>query len=368
MSRLNMVIADSDMAYTERLSAWFMSNYPNRLNLEIYTQKELLLDCLTNNEIYPDIILISSKLMPSDKSSLSCETVIILCDSSTPNEFEQCYCINKYQPADKLFNQIIDYYYEMREDAVHIIRGNSKTRIINIFSPQGNSGKTTISAIFARELARLGFKTLYISFRSINCTNILPLTENTQNNFSKLIYYIKQNSSNLSIKISTLVSYDQETSLSYLLTPDSCLELDELNPQDISKLLLEITASGIYDYIVTITDTSLTHKTLTLMECANVVLIPAIASRHLLGRLNFLEKEIKKIRLTYHPEISDNFLILLNKSFEDVDTTIYPYPVLACLPNLEKIEMEKHIVTSKLEGYIKPVVTKLISLMDAGDL
>lgn len=366
MSRLNMVIADSDIAYVERLSAWFVNSYPNKLNLEIYTQKELILEYLADTEIKSDILLISPGLIPADKSSLGSRVVIIMSDSNTSRESDHYHCINKYQPADKLFNQIIEYYYEMQEDAAPILQGSSKTKVINIFSPQGNSGKTTISAILARGLARLGFKTLYISFRSINHLSLLPLTEIAQNNFSKLIYYIKQKSGSLAVKINTLTSLDQETSLEYLLTPDSSLELDELCPQDISKLFSEITSSGIYDYIVTVSDTSLSLKNLSLMECSDTVLIPITESRDLLHKINFLDKEIRKFSSIYKPGVSSKFLILLNKSYGELQDTTYPYPILASLPDIEKSEKEKYIIIKQLESYMKPVITKLINLMNSG--
>lgn len=365
-----MVIADIDGYYACSLAKWITDNHSALISLEVYTKQDSVLEFLQSEGRKPDILLVSQDFLEVCREEPCAKTTIILCPKGSMDKYPQYYCINKYQPADVLFNQIIDYYSETCNDGGHLAKGSSKTKVVNIFAPQGASGKTTISLLLAHQLALLGHKTLYISFRSLNNTVLSfmqgTLAENLHNSFSRLVYYVKQNKSNLAFKINSLIAKDRETSLCFLVPSHCSLELDELTGSELASIISEIKATGNFEYIITVSDSSITQKSLSLLESADIVLMPVKPDLHSIDRIAFFDRELKKIESAHKIEVRSKIFIMLNNCSQNSGNTDYPYPVLDSIPYLGNIEGAKYLFDKKVCNIMKPVANKLIEQLGTG--
>lgn len=363
LSRFNMVIADIDGFYVDSLSKWIYYNYSYKFNLTVFTKRDNLECFINENKDKIDILLVNPILLSDRTYEIPAGITIFLCDNRSISKYPDAKCINKYQTGEQLLYDITVHYSQKYPDGKFLFKGNLKTKIITVFSPQGGSGKTVFSLSLGHQLALMGFKVLYVSMKNLDFSSYYLNIQDNIDSFSTLIFHLKQNKKNLYNKINKAVSYNRKLNLHYIAPPHCSLELDELLEEDIYTLFLEIKSLSKFDFIVVCTDTALNLKNLTVMDCSDQILILLKHDINSNYKLKTFSSELFKIENSRSMNISEKFSIVLNMQNDKLPEISTDLKIITNIPLISDtctdIEKKKSSNICQLDLYTRKVAKTL---------
>jgi hypothetical protein len=118
MTRLRLIIADTDETYVESLVGYFMLNYSQKFQVSSFTNKEYLIEYLSDENNKIDILLIESNLFSNEIPKENIATIIQLIEERTGSESNGCSTICKYQQGDKIVSDIFNIYAQKENEEV----------------------------------------------------------------------------------------------------------------------------------------------------------------------------------------------------------------------------------------------------------
>lgn len=312
MARLNLVIADMDEAYTESIVNYLMSSHSQRFQVSSFTQKELLYDFLIRENKKTDILLICpefySDSLPKDRVT----SIIFLSSGRLSEEVPDCGCVNKYQHGEKLISDVINIFSEKCKSISLNNTGSKATKVAAVYSPVGGSGKTTLSTCMAKQCAKQGLQVFYLNFESIQSTSFFMDSRGDQG-LSGILFFLKENNKNLQLKIEGTRLADSGSNVHYFLPPDSMFELEEIEPDEIKRLINELKAMGQYDIIFIDMSSALNSRNLAVMEACDEIFLVFPQDAVSCAKAEIFEKELDILKKRKNLDISDKITIVLNK-------------------------------------------------------
>lgn len=319
MAKIKMVIADTDEDYIEGLYNFITCNYFGRFQLSSYTRESYLLEFLDNNTDKIDILLISPELYSDQLQRYHIKTVIILSSGKLASGIENFECINKYQHAGKLINQILNIYAEQNHSEVSVNAGSKKTKVVGFYSPVGGSGKTTVSIVSSIISTQMGRSAFYLNFEDFHSTPLLLNCENHLN-LSNILYYLKEKNKNIMLKMEACRCIDDVTGIHYFMPPESIIEMDEMLPEELQQLIIHLKNMSYYDVVFVDMSSSFNRKNVKLMESCDEVIIVLTQDSTTEVKVNSFIKELDILSSKNGSNLLDKLTFVLNKSSIHVPT------------------------------------------------
>ena len=106
MSQIRLVIADKDALYLEKLSAYLQKNKAYGFYLELYTDKNKLVEWLSSGK-RTDLLVISASLYNELAEKPVNKNILLLRDCAESLAPQNINSINKYRPADYILKEIL---------------------------------------------------------------------------------------------------------------------------------------------------------------------------------------------------------------------------------------------------------------------
>ncbi len=343
MDRFRLVVADGDQCYLKALNTYFLSQRLNSIEIIAISEYERLVKQLQMTEESIDLLLINKELLlPELNVSKAAVVVQLLEDRGATEGKPPQEGIYKYQPMDRLVNQILQLLSEKKPDKNLLLhKKEDAPKILLFYSPSGGIGLTAACIAAARATASLGGKVLYLNLENIPSHSLLLKPHDTLN-ASKLYYAIKKRSNNMILKLEANVLLDAASGLQYLAPPDSLLESEELMVEDLQLLLRLLRDSRIYDYIFIDSSPQFNTRTKFLMEeCDSMVLMSEASTIGSL-KLSMLERELMRNKLD--AKIADK-LVLLVKAYSEGEE--------AKTPRLSINAVAKYMLPAMTDIYVK---------------
>ncbi|MGE5473675.1 MAG: AAA family ATPase [Ignavibacteriales bacterium] len=248
MAIFNVVIADSDEDFVEAFERFLGIYYHERFQAVCITSAKYLNDYIRNTSKKIDILLTTPEFFPTYRGE-NINTVIFMTDGRITSELEKYPAIEKYQSAQRIVKTIIDIYAENNPNEVHSCFRDKKTKVVGVFSPNGGAGKTTISIAMSKRLVQRGTNVFYLNLEDISSSPLF-FDCNLENNLSHVLFFLKERSKNLSLKIEAASHEDLNSGIHYFAPPDSALEINEINGEDIKELINQLKSLNRYDSII----------------------------------------------------------------------------------------------------------------------
>ncbi|GMQ57659.1 hypothetical protein AN1V17_20540 [Vallitalea sediminicola] len=309
MIRLNVIIVDKDKGYLNAISRFLSSWNETEYNVISFTEKELLIKYLETKKA--DILLISPKLMTEEIDLTNVQMTIINTPDRVPENLLTYPYINKYQPGDIIARELISIFSKYSNDEIIVKNNNNvEAKVIGIYSPVGGSGKTTVSVGLSKEYALKGIKTLFISLEEMASYSAILDCNNT-NNFSDLLYYIKQKNKNLIMKIEGLKNTDVNSGMDYFSPPYCYKDIHEVSAKEWIDLIEYIKNNSNYARIVIDFDSNINDKNLEILRICDEVLLLTNMFEMALTKMNYLYSSIEKIGIE---DINNNVKIIINNT------------------------------------------------------
>lgn len=312
MGRLNLVICDIDEAYTESIVNFLMTNHSQRFQVSSFTKKNLLEGFLNQNSKKIDVLLICPEFYGDDLSKNNITSIVLLASGNMVENIPDVGVIKKYQHGDKLVGDLINIISDKSEVISLNSVGTKKTKVVAVYSPIGGVGKTTISMCLSKQCAKVGLQVFYLNIEALQSTSFFFNCKGEQN-ISSILFYIKEKSKNLQLKIEGSRHIDSDTNVHYFCPPDSMFDIQEVESDEIKKLVSELKDMAQYDIVFVDMSSELNNRNLALLEVCDEIIL-AFPQDAVSGvKAELFEKELEIIRDRKKIDVSDKITIVLNK-------------------------------------------------------
>ncbi len=246
--KIKVALLEKDEAYLKKFAAVFNKKYIEKIQLYFATDSGLIEDILGKNKI--DVLLANEEFeIDLKKLPKRCGFAYILDNNLLSQNAEGIRLIGKYQKVEMIYKEILNIYAEKATLISGIQQdGDLKTNIVFVTSPAGGVGKTTMAYICARNFARTGKKVLYIDLDIWgDCS--LCFSDVGQMDFSEVVYALKSQKSNISLKMESAVKKDASGVYFYSPTK-TALDMTEVLLDDVRAMFKILISEGKYDYII----------------------------------------------------------------------------------------------------------------------
>jgi MinD-like ATPase involved in chromosome partitioning or flagellar assembly len=139
-----------------------------------------------------------------------------------------------------------------------------------------------------------GSPVFYLNLEDFHSTPLL--LKCTGKGLSNVLYYLKENSRSLSLKLEGIKSVDPLYNIHFFSPPDNAAEMDEIQPGEASSLLKHFRDEGLYELVVIDMSCSLSRRNIALLDaCDRILLVtgqdhmPRHKTRILLSDLRLLD-------------------------------------------------------------------------------
>ncbi len=313
MSKLNLVIADSDEEYLNGVVTFLSEKYLTRFKILSFSQKESLMNFISTHTEKLDILLISSELYFEEISDLDIALVGILSTGRLSREYNGCEIVLKYQLGENLVKNILNLYSDKTNEII-ITKGQNETKVVAVYSSSGGSGKTTISYGCSVKSVHHGRKAFYLNLEESASTPLL-FGMSSQYNLSHVLYYLKSKNKSLSLKIEGIKVIDQETGVHYFNPPVNHLELLEIEPSEYFDLISHMKDMNQYEAIFVDMPCFIEKRMMAVLDASDTifyVLNPNQLSKFKL--YNFLS-ELDILDKAYKQKLLSKTVFILNRAF-----------------------------------------------------
>lgn len=237
----------------------------------------------------------------------------------------------KYQSAEQIRKQLLDYYTDIAGSDASASSGRHSTKVIGIFSPVARSIQTSFSLLMGQFLAK-NSKVLYLNLEPFSGLSKL-MSDSNNRDLTDLVYYLDGNEERLVYKLESMVG--NVNGLDYVSPAFSFLDLGQISEENWIRLIETLKNMGSYDHIILDLSEMVQGLLNVLRKCD---MIYTIADR-------------EGFALTRLEQYED---LLHSLEYDDVKerTKKYDLPVFKKLPSsLEELPY------SDLAGYVKNVIS-----------
>lgn len=197
MNKGILAVYDAEYDFASRLVNYLSSRQDNVFKMYAFTDYNALREFADKHSV--DVLLISESLMEERIKEIGVKLVLVLSETDKFKEIDGYKTIEKYQPADGVFREVMEYAAESRSISGTIGTMLSDTKIIGVYSPVRRCFKTTFALTLGHILSRTK-RVLYINFEEYSGLRKI-LREDYIGDISDLIYFYMQNKSVLQNKL-----------------------------------------------------------------------------------------------------------------------------------------------------------------------
>lgn len=287
MAKPRVIIADEDVNYIIPLQFKFVTDFFDKIELEIISEKSYFEEFFSRPQ-NAAILIVSDELYASSLQRHNISNVFVMMEQLEEGDTGELNVnrLFKYTSIKEIFNEIIG----KSAGALNVVDIEKKeTQIVLVTSAAGGVGKTTIAMGIAASLAKNYKRVLYINAARLQVyqhmlDNYSPITASDV--YTKLAVAADDIYSEIKHVIRKEV-------FSYLPPFKASLMSLGLNYSVYEKIIISAKNSGDYDFIVVDAETTFDEKKATLINYADKVvivmkqtLVSVIATNMLVSNIN----------------------------------------------------------------------------------
>lgn len=363
MAKLNLVIADIDERYVRRLSEYININHSLVFMVSCFTKVDSLAKYLEQQPSI-DVLIISSDFYDISVVYSHTKLKVVLSTGVLNREFPGFQVVSKYNTGEKLLGEVVHLYSKLNPLETRISTYSKNTELIGVYSPAGGTGKTTIAAALSMQCIEQGMEAFYLNLESIQSTEVFFDSNNTRN-LSYVFYYLKENIGNLSFKMNGIKNIDD--GVQYFNSPESPMEYEEINSEELEQLMEGIKEMRCYDYVFIDMSSTFDLKNYKIMDLCDYIVLVTLNEPIALYKSRVMFKELVKLNGADKDSILDKFIITINKhkgrNVEGSEGFIEGYPVTVMFPEFSRtLIKENGRVAIEDDGFRKEI-NNLISII-----
>ncbi|HEY9062465.1 MAG TPA: AAA family ATPase [Pseudobacteroides sp.] len=317
MTKLNLVIADSDEEYLNGVVGYLTEKYLERFKILSFSDKQSLSSFINNCSDKPDILLVSPELYFEDIVKTGITLVGILSSGRLQTDYKGFEIVYKYQLGENLVKNIINLYSD-RSSEIIIPNARREAKVFAVYSPNGGSGKTTVSYGCSVKSVQHGKKVFYMNLEESPSTPLF-FDVKGQYNLSHVFYYLKSKNKSLSLKIEGIRAVDQETGVHYFNPPVNNLELLDIEPSEYINLISHMKEMNQYEVIYIDMPCFLEKRMMSVLEAADKILYVLNPNRLSMIKLQNFIRGLDILDKAWKESILFKTEFILNKAYDGDD-------------------------------------------------
>ncbi|MBU5488206.1 AAA family ATPase [Clostridium sp. MSJ-8] len=299
MKELNLVICDTDYIYVKNFIKFLNEYYHNYFHCIGITSKGELQKLIFSGKSI-DILLINEELINCSISEINMlKLVITLNESERINNIED-KIIFKYQSGHAIFNSI-QKIYASTNNGQTFANKQLDTKILSFFSPIGGVGNTTISLMFAINLAKQGKKVLYVNLEYISSLGIYFDVNNNPYSLMDLFYKVSDNVELDKNSLGSFINRNEVTNVYYINPLNSTIDYEEVTIDGVIEIINSIKKYMDFDYVIVDLDVSIKNSLVFLSEYSD----------RAIGLFTLTNSNVYKIQRYLDEVVNDKKVILL---------------------------------------------------------
>lgn len=267
--KIKLAILEKDKSYLNRIVTAFNTKYADKFTIYTFTDSTVALSSINDSRVD---VLIASDVFDIDAESLPMRCgFAYLVDSADVVTFNEQRAICKFQKVDLIYKQILSIYSENAISVSGLNLGDESSQVIVFASPSGGTGSSSVAAACAVYFAGKGKKTLYLCLEKFGSSDAFFSAEG-QFGMSDIIFALKSKKANLSLKFESSVKQDAR-GVYFYSQPKIALDMLELNPEEVLRLVTELKLTGGYDYIILDMDFSMDKSTMKIYQQSHALVM-----------------------------------------------------------------------------------------------
>ena len=328
INKIELYLADEDTLYLERLSMYLLSKR-NMFQLHTFSDCKKLECAIEESKTRIDILAVSEQFQNKVAERIAAKVKVLLCDQLDTGVENGWLHINKFQKTDHLVAQLLQAYEKETGQLKMHIQGKGSCQIWGVYSPIGGSGKTAVSLLLSRAAIKAGFKVFYCNMEHI-CS--FQRKGGQGSSLSNVLLALQTKGSNLELQININSVIDDRSGISMFAGPESTLEWNEVNAEDVRRLLSALSNTGIADIIVLDFDSELNADKVTYLQCCDHILMAVQKGDAAEKKLQVFRRELE-LRAAEFSAMSERIRYVENKAQQVTDAGI---PFDAVFASLEQ--------------------------------
>ncbi|BCN32939.1 P-loop NTPase family protein [Anaeromicropila herbilytica] len=245
MKSASLILFDYDIDYVNNFLDYFRKARLSLYEVMGFSKEEHLKHYLENQKV--DILLSSGDLSISEYTKENNMLVLLLTEETLQRNDMENECIFKYQSVEIIMKKVTEEYIKTisASDVQKVKSTQNGAKIISFYSPYRDLDTSYLSFALSMALAK-NKQVLYIDFSLFEA--MLLLTDATSNSLSELLYYLKQESSNLIVKLNAVTI--PLVGIHCLAGVEHEFDLYQISKTDIQRLLHTIRYNENYDVLI----------------------------------------------------------------------------------------------------------------------
>lgn len=330
MSQIRLVLADSDLLFLEKLSAYIQKNNNRKFLLDLFSIPAKLEEWI-EKEGKADLIVVSSSFYISMAKKPSTANIVILADCPQSLLPEGLNTINKYMPGDAILKEILSCCAESIPGSSN--NGKEKGKISLILYSDGSDVLNPIAQSIAYIKAKEGKNVFYLSLDDISNTDMY-FTGNNSKGLCEMLYYVKSKKDNLTLRAEACTSRDIRYGVEFMKGHKNTQDIEKMNQSECESLIQAIKNRSCYDEVIISRAFREDLLLPILLKKADNIYISALNYYTSLGRLEQTERILSDIQERDAMQITSTAALIISQVSKDqsapplgINTVKY-----ACLP------------------------------------
>lgn len=283
MNKGVMAVYDIESDFAYQFVNYMTQKQETDIKMYAFTDYSALKEFSLSNNI--DILLIAEGVLKDRIEELNADMVIVL---SEGGEFSEFKAVDKYQNADSVFREVMEYVEEETRTVNSETTCLANKKVIGVYSPVRRCLKTTFSLALSDILAEKG-KTLYINFEEYSGLRKV-LKADYIGDLSDLMYFYIQNQDEFVNKVTKIKqSFSRFDYIPPMMFSEELRNIDVDEWKMMIRLLVE---SSRYNYFVLDLSEMITNIS-DILEICDEIYMPILNDFISLAKVNEFEQVLK---------------------------------------------------------------------------
>ena len=359
MSKLNLVFFDCDKEYVEAISNLFNRKYYKYFKISSISNYDQFNELVAAAQKI-DILVVNESYINKIRNMKFVKTILYLTEDRKSQNIDEGI-IYKYQSGQSIFNSIKRIYKQTNKN-FDFDDEYDEAYLINVFSPVGGIGKTSVALSLVDKMISYGKKVLYMNLEETSSMGVFFEIDNNKKNISDLLYNIDSSEENIKNIVISMIN-KSDKGIWYINPHNSILDLEEVSNTDFIKAINYLKRYCECDYIVIDLGSVLNSIYGTLINISDKTLVLMQQNNIAIEKVSLFLKQVDnkdKIRLIFN-KYSKNKKIQLSDEILKVKNSILHYIEFDDLLNCEDLSLEVLSVNSKFSSAVGKLVSKIMA-------
>lgn len=320
MKKNIFAVCDLEADYAYNFMAYLNQKKNIPFEIQAFTSAETL--AAYGDGVHIELLLISAKAMCPKVREMDIGKIIILSEGVHPPELDRYPSVYKYQASSEVLREVMACYGEekaLMPAEFPVLK--KTTEILGVYSPLGRCLKTSFALALGQILAK-DHAVLYLNLEEYSGLEEL-MGKGFAHNLSDLLYYVKQENQNLSMKINGMAQ--TVNNLDFIPPARTPADIIGTAWEDWERLIREIKHNSPYEIVI--------------LDMGNGI-----------EEMFRLLDMCKKI---YMPVLNDVMSVCKIAQFENL-LRIWDYPQI--LAKTEKLHLPFHVGPASPETYVEQLI------------